>query len=174
MGKLTEARIKSLAITILGTTGGIEPIFSVAYKRRFLKGTAWHYQYVVEQIALRMINEGLVKENDLEDAYSIDYERRISFQAYMQRYVDQAISSTVNLPAWGSEFNNESTLVDFRNVLRKYLKQLRGITTYPDGCRSGQPLTPVKLSTALRYKGAELQETTTDVCDITKGGSCGS
>jgi ribonucleoside-diphosphate reductase alpha chain len=155
------------------TTGGIEPIFSVAYKRRYLKGTIWHHQYNIEAIALKLINEGVVKENELEDAYSIDYERRIAFQAYMQKFVDQAISSTVNLPSWGSEGNNESTLTEFRRVLKKYLSQLRGITTYPDGSRGGQPLTPVKLSTALKYTGQELLETSNNICDIT-GGSCGS
>jgi ribonucleoside-diphosphate reductase alpha chain len=34
---------------LAGTSTGIEPIFAVAYKRRYLKeGTKWHYQFVVD------------------------------------------------------------------------------------------------------------------------------
>lgn len=154
------------------TTGGIEPIYAIAYKRRYLRGDTWHYQYQIESIAKRMIEEGVAKEQDIEDAFSIDYERRIAFQAYVQQFVDQAISSTINLPQWGTEGNNETTLATFRKVLRKYLKQLRGITTYPDASRGGQPLTPVKLSTALKYTGQDFEEVSNNVCDIT-GAGCG-
>jgi hypothetical protein len=37
---------------LAGTTTGIEPLFAVAYKRRFLTdGTKWKYQYVVDGTA---------------------------------------------------------------------------------------------------------------------------
>ena len=38
-----------------GTSTGIEPIFAVAYKRRYLKTKRWHYQYVVDSAAQEMI-----------------------------------------------------------------------------------------------------------------------
>ncbi|HEY0329782.1 MAG TPA: DNA-directed RNA polymerase [Rhodopseudomonas sp.] len=41
---------------LAGTTSGIEPLFAVAYKRRYLKGTKWHYQYVVDSAAQELIN----------------------------------------------------------------------------------------------------------------------
>ena len=39
-----------------------------------------------------------------------DPERRIKFQADVQDYVDQSISSTINLPAWNSQLNNPTRL----------------------------------------------------------------
>lgn len=152
------------------TTSGIEPIFCAAYKRRYLKGNDWHYQYVIDPTAQRIIAEG-VNPEDVEDAYSISPERRVAFQADLQDYVDMGISSTINLPAWGSEKNNESTLQDFENMMIKYLPRLRGITVYPDGARSGQPLQPIPYTEAIDHVGQVFVEYG-DVCDITKGGSC--
>ena len=41
---------------LAGTTTGVEPLFAVAYKRRYLKGTKWHYQTVVDGAAQELIN----------------------------------------------------------------------------------------------------------------------
>lgn len=156
------------------TTTGIEPIFCVAYKRRYLKGDVVHYQYVVDPTAQRLVDAGVDPET-IEDAYVLaqDVERRLVFQAWVQKYVDHAISSTINLPAWGSELNNDSRVQEFGDLLMKYLPELRGITCYPDGARGGQPLTPIKYSTAIKHVGEVFIEQA-DVCDITRGGSCGA
>lgn len=156
------------------TSGGLEPIFCVAYKRRYLKESSWRYQYVVDPSAARCIEAGVDPEI-IEDAYDLaeEPERRVAFQAWLQQYVDHSISSTLNLPAWGSEHNNEETVKPFGDMLIRYLPNLRGFTCYPDACRAGQPLNRVKLATALKH-GSEVFYETGDVCDITKGGSCGS
>jgi ribonucleoside-diphosphate reductase alpha chain len=156
------------------TTTGIEPIFCVAYKRRYLKGEVLHYQYVIDPTAKKLIEGGMAPDA-IEDAYSLaeDVERRVAFQAWVQQFVDHAISSTINLPAWGSDLNNDSRVRDFGNMLIKYLPKLRGVTCYPDGARGGQPLTPVKYTTAIKHLGDVFVEQA-DVCDITKGGSCGT
>jgi ribonucleoside-diphosphate reductase alpha chain len=86
--------------------------------------------------------------------------------------VDHAISSTVNLPAWGTEFNNKNLVRSFGNMLIKHLPHMRGITTYPDGSRGGQPLNPVPYSEAFGQEGVELVEEQANVCDL-RGGSCG-
>ena len=159
------------------TTTGIEPIFCVAYKRRYLKHSTWHYQYVVDPTARRLIENHGVDPNSIQDSYSLadNIEKRVEFQAWVQQYVDHAISSTINLPAWGSEQNNDNKVLEFGNMLMKYLPKLRGITVYPDGARGGQPLVPVKYQTAIKHAGQELVEEAVDVCEITgKGGSCGS
>jgi ribonucleoside-diphosphate reductase alpha chain len=156
------------------TTTGIEPIFCVAYKRRYLKGEVLHYQYVIDPAAKRLIDSGIPAES-IEDAYSLaeDVERRVVFQGWVQQYVDHAISSTINLPAWGSDLNNDNRVRPFGNMLMKHLPKLRGVTVYPDGARGGQPLTPIKYSTAMKHTG-EIFEEQADVCDLTKGGSCGA
>ena len=173
--------IKTRAIAPTGTIGivsetttGIEPIFCVAYKRRYLKGDVVNYQYVIDPTAERLIAEGLDPDT-IEDAYSLseDVERRIAFQAWLQQYVDHSISSTVNLPQWGSEQNNTDKVRSFGDMLMKYIPNLRGITCYPDGSRGGQPLTAVKYSTAMKHLSQVFYESP-DVCDITKGGSCGA
>lgn len=163
-------------IGIIGeTTTGIEPIFCVAYKRRYLKHTTWHYEYVLDPTAKRLIEQHDINPEAIEDAYDLakDVEKRVAFQAWIQQFVDHGISSTINLPRWGSEGNNDSTVQAFGNMLIKYLPKLRGITCYPDGARGGQPLTPVKYSTAVSHVGQVFVEAV-DVCDITGTGTCGS
>jgi ribonucleoside-diphosphate reductase alpha chain len=168
----TRAIAPTGSISIIsGTTSGIEPIFCSAYKRRYLKHTVWQYQYVIDPIVKKLVDSG-IDPNLIEDAYSIDFERRLEFQAWVQKYVDHSISSTVNLAKWGSETNNDATVRDLGNKMMKYLPELRGLTIYPDGSRSGQPLTPVSYKTASSHIG-EIFVEQADMCDITKGGTCG-
>tara|TARA_R100001163_G_scaffold65624_2_gene63599 strand:+ start:736 stop:2418 length:1683 start_codon:yes stop_codon:yes gene_type:complete len=164
---------------LAGTSTGVEPIFAVAYKRRYLKnGTKWHYQYVVDSAAQELIDLYGTDPENIESALDLagDYKRRIKFQADVQDYVDMSISSTINLPQWGSKENNEDTVSDFAATLADHAHRLRGFTVYPDGCRGGQPLTPVPYSDAVGKLGEVFEESieTHDICDITgHGGSCG-
>jgi ribonucleoside-diphosphate reductase alpha chain len=164
---------------LAGTTTGVEPLFAVAYKRRYLKGKKWHYQYVVDGAAQELIElygadpEGIESAIDL----SSNPERRIRFQADVQDYVDQSISSTINLPAWGSKDNNPDTVGAFTDTLARYAHRLRGFTCYPDGARGGQPLTSVPYREAVENLGEVFEEgvMTHDICDISgKGGTCGA
>jgi ribonucleoside-diphosphate reductase alpha chain len=162
---------------VAGTTTGIEPLFAVAYLRRYLKnGTEWHYQYVVDGTAKILISEYGANPSSIESAIDLarDPERRIKFQADVQDYVDMAISSTINLPEWGSDLNNEDKVKDFGAILSKYAPRLRGFTVYPDGARGGQPLTSIPYAEAIKHDGSEYAEITMDVCDLTKGGTCSS
>ncbi|CAB4156124.1 ribonucleotide-diphosphate reductase subunit alpha [uncultured Caudovirales phage] len=160
---------------LAGTTTGIEPLFAVAYKRRFLtEGTKWKYQYVVDGTADLLIQQYGVKPDAIESALDLseNYEQRIKFQADIQDYVDMSISSTINLPSWGTKHNNENEVKTFASVLAKYAPRLRGFTCYPDGSRGGQPLTAVPYEEAVRHKDVVYEEL--DICDISgKGGSCG-
>jgi ribonucleoside-diphosphate reductase alpha chain len=161
---------------LASTTTGIEPLFAVAYKRRYLtEGTKWRYEFVVDGVADRLIREYGVDPSKIDTAYSLahDYERRIKFQADVQDYVDMSISSTINLPYWGSKGNSEQDVGRFAKILANYAPRLRGFTCYPDGARGGQPITAVEYGEALKHKGVIYDEV--DICDITgKGGSCGS
>lgn len=164
---------------LAGTSTGIEPIFAVAYKRRYLKGqNRWHYQYVVDSAAQELIQLYGVDPDEVESAIDLseDYERRIKFQADVQDYVDMSISSTINLPAWGTKHNNEDTVDKFAHTLASYAHRLRGFTCYPDGSRGGQPLTSVPYKEAVKQLGEEFEEhvESHDICDISgTGGSCG-
>jgi ribonucleoside-diphosphate reductase alpha chain len=159
---------------LAGTTTGIEPVFAVAYKRRYLTdGSKWKYQYAVDHVAQELIHAGINPDNiessrDLAD----DPERRIAFQADIQDYVDMGISSTINLPAR----TVDTDVHGFAQLLAKYASRLRGFTCYPDGSRGGQPLTRVSYKEASTKLGEEFEEGEyNDVCEITgKGGFCGS
>jgi ribonucleoside-diphosphate reductase alpha chain len=174
-------KVRALAPTgsigiVAETSTGIEPLFCVAYRRRYKgeDGYSNRFQYVIDPTAKRLIESG-VDPSQIEDAYTLaeNVERRVAFQAWVQQYVDHAISSTINLPPWGSDLNNEGTVEAFGTMLLKYLPRLRGMTVYPDGCRGGQPLTRVKYETAIGHEGQVFVEQA-DLCDLTKGGSCGA
>lgn len=163
---------------LAGTSTGIEPVFAAAYKRRFLTGQSkWKFSYVVDDVTKVLVEQGHDPDK-IETALDLasDYERRIKFQADVQDYVDMSISSTINLPPWGSKLNNEDTVDKFSSTLAKYASRLRGFTCYPDGSRGGQPLTSVSYSEAVTKLGDVFEEKveTHDICDITGvGGSCG-
>lgn len=167
----------SIAI-LAGTSSGIEPLYAVAYKRRYLKGDKrWHYQYVVDSTAQEMVELYGVKPDSIESALDLaeDYERRIKFQFDVQKYVDMSISSTINLPKWGSKLNNPDTVKPFAQTLARYAHGLRGFTCYPDGARGGQPLTNCSYEEAVDKLGEEFEESveTHDICEISgHGGVC--
>lgn len=160
----TRAIAPTGTIGIIGeTTTGIEPVFCVAYIRRWLSpDSGWVQDYVVDPTAKKLIDQG-VDPDSIEDAYSISPEDRIRFQAWIQKYVDHGISSTINLP---STIIGEAEVAAFADMLYKYLPELRGITVYPDGARAGQPIVPIPYAQAFNPSVEESE-------DRCIGGSCG-
>ena len=155
-------------ISILaGTTGGIEPIYAVAYRRRYLTdGTRWKHQYVVDATAQALIDLG-INPDDIESAIDLaaDPERRIKFQYEMQKFVrDHAISSTINFPAWGTDLNNEDKVKDNAVMVKKYAPGIRGLTWYPDGSRGGQPITTVSYEEAHSKRGVIYEDNSEEQC----------
>lgn len=147
---------------ITSTTTGIEPIFAMAYKRRYLlNGSRWQYEYVVDATSNYIKQAYGLDAEKVETAYSLAKtpEKRIKFQYDIQKYIDQGIASTINLPEWGSEWNNNDKVEEFANTLLKYCHGLRGITVYPDGSRGGQPFTEVPYEEAKRYESIIFDET---------------
>jgi len=147
---------------IASTTTGIEPVFATAYKRRYMApDTSWRHEYVVDATADYLINQHGLDPEKIETAYSLaeDPEKRIKFQYDVQKYVDHAISSTINIPAWNTTGNNDGTVEDFADMLLKYAPGLRGMTVYPDGARGGQPITEVPYKFALDKRGVVFDET---------------
>lgn len=152
------------------TTTGIEPLFAVAMKRRYLKGQEWHYQFVIDATAQRLMEKYNLKAEDLETAYDLakDPERRIAFQAWVQTFVDHGISSTLNLPAHAEQ---AFSVEEFGTMLLDYLPSLRGVTCYPDGSRGGQPLNVVPFSEAEGQVGIEFAEFGNSMACLS--GTCG-
>jgi ribonucleoside-diphosphate reductase alpha chain len=150
----------------------VEPIYAVAYRRRYLAdGTRWKHQFVVDGTAQELIDSG-IKPDKIESAVDLafDPERRVKFQYELQKNVDHAISSTLNLPAWGTESNNEDTVVDFQKIIANYAPGLRGLTVYPDGARGGQPITSVPYEEAHSKRGVVYEDNSEEQC---LSGVCG-
>lgn len=153
---------------IAETTTGIEPLFCKAYKRRYFKNGQWMHQFVVDGAVKRLLEQG-IKIEQIKDSYDLTFKQRVKFQADVQNYVDMAISSTCNLPQWGTEGNDEASLIKNSALLLKYAKRLRGFTVYPDAARGGQPLTRCSLEEALTSEGKVFEETETECVN----GVCG-
>lgn len=167
--------VKTRAIAPTGTIGiiaetttGIEPIYCAAYKRRYLKGKNWMTQYVVDPTARRIVEQGGVDPSRIEDSTSLAYDpgRRVAFQAWVQKYVDHGISSTINLPH-PLTHDEADTLGD---TMIEYLPYLRGITVYPSGARGLDPLHPTSYANAVKHEGFVVEEEE----ERCVGGVCGA
>jgi ribonucleoside-diphosphate reductase alpha chain len=160
-------------ISILaGTTSGVEPIYAVAYRRRYLSdGTKWRYQFVVDGTAQALIDSG-IDPNQIESAIDLaaEPERRVKFQYELQKRVDHGISSTLNLPAWLTELNNEDKVMEYAKLFHKYAPGLRGLTIYPDLARGGQPITSVPYEEAHAKRGVIYEDNSEEQC---LSGVCG-
>lgn len=129
--------------TMLGVSGGIEPIFANYYTRKTesLHGEDVYYKIFTPIAWEYLQTHGYGEdENKLPEYFvisqDIPYRKRIDMQAIWQNHIDASISSTVNLP-------NFATVDDVKDLyLYAWEKGLKGITVYRDGCkRSGILLT---------------------------------
>lgn len=121
--------------TMLGISGGIEPIYANSYTRKTesLHGKDVYYKVYTPIVEKYMKEHDITDESQLPNWFvtssTIDPMKRIAMQATWQRHIDASISSTVNLP-------NEATVEDIENLYMKAWKQgLKGLTIYRDGCK---------------------------------------
>ena len=126
-------------------TGGLEPMFKIAYTRTThsmedSKKSFTVYARGVEDLLKYHGCENLTPMEAkkrfpfLVESHEVPYLERVRFQAALQRYVDNAISSTVNLP-------NSATVDDIFNIYIEAWKQgVKGITVFRDGCKRGNIL----------------------------------
>ena len=76
----------------------------------------------------------------------------------------------MNLPARGSELNNEDKVAEFAQVIKKYGSGLRGLTVYPDNARGGQPIKSVPYEEAHAKRGVIYEDNSEEQC---LSGVCG-
>jgi ribonucleoside-diphosphate reductase alpha chain len=141
-----------------GVSSGCEPIYSAAYLWRYQDGNERKEQITIDPYVFQLVQSGKVNPYEpFTDALSLatpeGFKHRVEMQANIQQYTDNAISSTINLPQWNTPGNDASTLEYYKSVILEYMPLLRGCTIYPNGARSGQPLTPVSLVDALQSNG---------------------
>lgn len=141
-------------------SGGIEPMFSLAFFRNVLKGqeegakpmiqvnsiferVARERGFLSEGLMDRIAREGTLVELDEipEDvkrvfvcAHDISPEWHVRMQAAFQRHCDASISKTINFP-------RDATVEEVDAIYRRaYELRCKGITVYRDGCRDAQPM----------------------------------
>lgn len=154
----TIAPTGSISI-IAGCSSGIEPIFALAYEHRVRQpdGTERRLSFVNEVFERRMKEMGLWNERIMKKvleagrireideipeeirrvfvtAHEISPEWHVRMQAAFQKYTDNAVSKTINMP-------NSASVEDVAKAyLLAYELGCKGITVYRDGCRSEQVL----------------------------------
>ena len=121
--------------TMLGISGGIEPVYANYYERKTesLHGTDVYYKVYTKIVEDYMKQFSLTSDKDLPDyfvtAMTLDYRQRIDMQAIWQNHIDASISSTVNVP-------NSFTVEETESLYTYAFEQgLKGITIFRDGCK---------------------------------------
>lgn len=121
--------------TMLGISGGIEPVYANYYERKTesLHGEDVYYRVYTKIVKDYMEAHRIEDDRELPGffvtAMNLDYKQRIDMQAIWQLHVDASISSTVNL---SHEFTKEETEALY---MYAYDMGLKGITIYRDGCK---------------------------------------
>lgn len=149
---------------IAGCSGGIEPLFAIAFMRRqagltlqdvnkdFIvtaKKEGWYSEELIDE----MISTGNVNVEGVPEkwkkvfvtSHNVTPRQHVVMQASFQKYCDSAISKTINLP-------QEATVTDVsESYLGAYFLKCKGITVYRDGSRPDQilstaegPIEPVR------------------------------
>ena len=131
---LTIAPTGSLS-SMLGVSGGIEPIYANYYERKTesLHGHDEYYKVYTPIVKKYMEEHELTDDEILPDyfitAQNLNYVERIKMQAVWQNHIDASISSTVNVP---NDFTVEETE---KLYMLAWENGLKGVTIYRDGCK---------------------------------------
>jgi len=140
---------------LAGCSGGIEPVFALAFHRRVLDGREllevngpfrrwaqqrgfWRDEMAMELASGRSLGDiGGVDDETARlfvTAHQVEPLWHLRMQAAFQEFIDGAISKTINLPS-----NASAAKVDEIYRLAFDLR-CKGVTVYRDGCRAGQPM----------------------------------
>ena len=135
---LTIAPTGSIS-TMLGVSGGIEPIFDISYTR---KTESLHDEDVYYKVFTPIVKEYLDNNEVIYDlitsepilpeyfvtAKKIEPKKRIQMQSIWQKHIDASISSTVNLPA-------SATVKDVEKLyISAWKNGLKGLTVFRENC----------------------------------------
>jgi ribonucleoside-diphosphate reductase alpha chain len=160
--RLRNATLLSIAPTgtlslIAGTTGGIEPLFALAYRRAHTLGGeplaeinpvfvrhARRYWPDADRLLAEILATGRLRDvpgvpeearRRFVTATEVPARRHLEIQQAFQRHVDNAVSKTINLP-------DEATAGDVADAYRRAWRLgLKGVTVYRSGSRESQVLT---------------------------------
>ena len=167
---LTAAPTGTIAM-VHNVSTGIEPIFAPMYNRRYREGNTWKSTLVLDPL----FKDELLKGNSgrhVVGAYDITPEQHMAVQACIQKYIDNAISKTINLP---SDADHDQV----SKMALKYAPYLKGMTVYRAGSKGMEPLealplTDENIAMARKLIEEEQVEASVGVEACVIGGECGS
>lgn len=145
---LTIAPTGSIS-TMLGVSGGIEPIFDTSYTRKTesLHGKDQYYEVYTPIVKAYLDNNEVIHNLDtgkpvlpsyFVTAKTIDPMKRVKMQSIWQKHIDASISSTVNLP-------ESATIEDVRKLyIYAWKNKLKGLTIFRENCARVGVLTSEK------------------------------
>lgn len=123
-------------------SGGVEPYYNVAYERTThvleKQGKSFHIAMLAVEHLLKFkgVTPGSLSNDEIKkrfpyvvDTYDIDPYKRVDLQATMQGYVDNAISSTINLK------ENTTAQKIFNLYVYAWEQGCKGITIFRDNCK---------------------------------------
>jgi len=146
---------------IAGCSSGIEPLFAISYIRTVMDNTklvevnpffeeeAKKRGFDTKDLMKKIAQKGSIQDPDFigipEDvkkvfvvSHDIAPEWHVRMQAAFQKYTDNAVSKTINLP-------NQATVGDVETAYRlAYQLGCKGVTIYRDGSREAQVLSTKK------------------------------
>lgn len=143
---LSIAPTGSMSLFMGNFTGGVEPIFKLFYERSThkMENTGGHFRVYARSIEDLLDTYNLPHDLSAEEikkrfpwvveSHDVPWAERVILQSVIQKYVDNAISSTVNLP-------NSATVEDVFNIyIAAWRSGCKGITVFRDGCARGNIL----------------------------------
>lgn len=143
---LAIAPTGTISLLMGSFSGGCEPLYKISYERSTHKmeevnGSFRVYAHSIKDL-LRYHHLPLTLTDDeirekfpwVIESHDVSFMDRVAMQAVMQKYVDNSISSTVNL-------KNDATPEDIYDIyLAAWESGCKGITVFRDGCRRGNIL----------------------------------
>ena len=184
MRRLRNCNLTTVAPTgtisiLAGCSGGIEPIFAVAFMRNqagsmmpdvnpAFVARAQAEGWYSEELMARIAEEGHIHFPEVPEevqavfktAHDISPEWHVRMQAAFQEHTDSAISKTTNFPT-------QATEDDVRKIYQlAYDLDCKGVTVYRDGSRSGQVLSTGKTGRSTEHVGGSAGESGGDVAAL--------
>jgi len=157
---------------IADCSSGIEPLFSIVYTKTVMDGTnllyvhplfeaiakreGWYSEELMKNISEKASCQGIPEvpakwQKVFVCTHDIQPEEHVEMQARFQKWIDSAVSKTVN-------FSHEATIDDVRKVyVMAYEKGCKGVTIYRDGSRDEQVLHTERTAKARSEKTAGQQ-----------------
>lgn len=170
----TQAPTGTVSILSGNCSSGIEPMFSPAYERRYWDKNERKTELIFHPLFEQFIKEGR-DVSHFVGSHELSVRDHMEIQAIIQKWVDSAVSKTINLP-------NDYPIEDMSKLWLEYLPRLKGTTFYREGTRGyinengvmeEPPLKPLHIDEAKRrfnekhgIDSQQAMECPTGICEL--------